>query len=127
MIEAEEAQRRAEREVALAQIPADAYDISLETLGLSSRVHNHLAKAQVENLNEEYDQGNVVFNYDIGEKITDKEKLYQALKSNFRDNKSLRVTVAGEDNKLAKDLSSIVFNVPTGDPIEMLVVNHILT
>jgi N utilization substance protein A len=51
-IEAEEAQRRAEREGALAQIPADAYGISLEAIGLSSRVHNHLAKAQIENLGQ---------------------------------------------------------------------------
>jgi N utilization substance protein A len=47
-----DAQRRAEREKALAQIPADAYDIALESVGLSSRVHNHLAKAQIENLGQ---------------------------------------------------------------------------
>lgn len=49
---AEEAQRRTKRKEALAQIPADAYDISLEALGLSNRVQNHLTKAQIENLGQ---------------------------------------------------------------------------
>ena len=48
----EEAQRRAEWEKALAQIPADTYDIPLQALGLSSRVQNHLQKAQIENLGQ---------------------------------------------------------------------------
>ena len=51
-IAAEEAQRRAEREQALAEVPAAAYDIPLQELGLSTRVFNHLEKAQLENLGQ---------------------------------------------------------------------------
>jgi N utilization substance protein A len=51
-IETVGAQRRAAREEALAQIPDNAYDIPLEALALSSRVHNHLAKARIENLGQ---------------------------------------------------------------------------
>jgi N utilization substance protein A len=42
---AEEAQRRAEREQALAQVPSAAYDITLDELGLSKRVFNHLGSS----------------------------------------------------------------------------------
>ncbi len=51
-IAAEEAQRRAERRKALAEVPAAAYDTQLENLGLSTRVFNHLEKAQIENLGQ---------------------------------------------------------------------------
>ncbi len=51
-VEAVGAQRRAAREEALAQIPANAYDIPLKALALSSRVHNHLAKARIKNLGQ---------------------------------------------------------------------------
>jgi N utilization substance protein A len=51
-IAAEEAQRRAERVQALAQVPAAAYDILLENLGLSTRVFNHLEKAKIGNLGQ---------------------------------------------------------------------------
>jgi N utilization substance protein A len=47
-----EAERRAEREKALAQIPADAYDIPLQVMGLSNRVQNHLIKAEIANLGQ---------------------------------------------------------------------------
>jgi hypothetical protein len=49
-LDPEEAARRAERERALAQIPADAYDIPLEVLALSDWVQDHLKQAQIENL-----------------------------------------------------------------------------
>lgn len=51
-IAAEEAQRRVEREKALAQVPAAAYEIQLEEMGLSTRVFRHLEKAQIENLGQ---------------------------------------------------------------------------
>jgi hypothetical protein len=50
--EPDEAQRRAERERALAEIPADAYDIPLEVLVLSDHVRTHLKKAQIKNLGQ---------------------------------------------------------------------------
>jgi N utilization substance protein A len=49
---AEEAQRRAEREQALAEVPEAAYDIPLQELGLSTRVFNHLEKAELNNLGQ---------------------------------------------------------------------------
>lgn len=49
---AEEAQMRAEREKAIAQIPEQAYEVLLEDLDLSSRVQGHLEKADVENLGQ---------------------------------------------------------------------------
>jgi N utilization substance protein A len=51
-LEAEEAQRRAERAEALAQVPSAAYDIELNEIGLSTRVFNHLEKASIENLGQ---------------------------------------------------------------------------
>lgn len=51
-IAAEEAQRRAEREQALAEVPEAAYDIPLQELGLSTRVFNHLEKAELNNLGQ---------------------------------------------------------------------------
>ncbi len=51
-ITVEEAQQLAERDEALAQIPKEAYEISLEDLGLSTRVYNHLDKAEIENLGQ---------------------------------------------------------------------------
>ncbi len=51
-IAAEEAQRRAEREKALAQVPTEAYEIQLEEIGLSTRVFKHLEKAQIDNLGQ---------------------------------------------------------------------------
>jgi N utilization substance protein A len=50
--EIDAAQRKAEREAALARIPADAYDIPLAVLALSGRVLSHLRNAQVENLGQ---------------------------------------------------------------------------
>jgi hypothetical protein len=50
--EIDEAQRRAEREKALARIPADAYDIPLQVLALSSSVLGHLKKARIQNLGQ---------------------------------------------------------------------------
>ncbi len=49
---AEEARRRAEREEALAKVPAAAHDVSLDELGLSTRVFNHLEKAKIKNLGQ---------------------------------------------------------------------------
>jgi N utilization substance protein A len=51
-IAAEEAERRAERAKAIAQVPNAAYDIALEEIGLSTRVFNHLTKAKIENLGQ---------------------------------------------------------------------------
>jgi N utilization substance protein A len=51
-IAVEEAERRAEREKALAQVPDAAYDVGLEEIGLSTRVFNHLTKAEIENLGQ---------------------------------------------------------------------------
>jgi hypothetical protein len=49
---AEEAQWQAERERALAQIPADAYDIPLMLLALNSDIQNVLTEAEIENLGQ---------------------------------------------------------------------------
>jgi N utilization substance protein A len=51
-IAVEAAERRAEREKALAQVPDAAYDVGLEEIGLSTRVFNHLTKAEIENLGQ---------------------------------------------------------------------------
>jgi N utilization substance protein A len=48
----DEAQLRAEREKALAQIPPDAYDLPLAVLALNSKVLGHLRDARVENLGQ---------------------------------------------------------------------------
>jgi N utilization substance protein A len=48
----DEAQLRAEREKALAQIPPDAYDLPLAVLALNSQVLGHLRDARVENLGQ---------------------------------------------------------------------------
>jgi hypothetical protein len=45
-------QRRAELEKALAQIPADAYDIPLAVLALSGKTMKHLRSAKIENLGQ---------------------------------------------------------------------------
>jgi DNA-directed RNA polymerase alpha subunit len=50
--EMDEAQRQAEREKALAAIPADAYDLPLAVLALNSRVLSCLRDARVENLGQ---------------------------------------------------------------------------
>jgi hypothetical protein len=50
--EIDDAQRQAEREAALARIPADAYDIPLAVLALSGRVLSPLRNAQIENLGQ---------------------------------------------------------------------------
>jgi N utilization substance protein A len=51
-IAAEDAERRAERAKALAQVPDAAYGIPLEEMDLSTRVFNHLTKAEIENLGQ---------------------------------------------------------------------------
>jgi hypothetical protein len=48
----DEAQRQAELEQALAQIPADAYDIPLAVLALSGQILGHLRDARIENLGQ---------------------------------------------------------------------------
>jgi N utilization substance protein A len=50
--EIDEAQRLAEREKALARIPADAYDIPLPVLALSSQLLNCLRQSRIENLGQ---------------------------------------------------------------------------